>query len=319
MRTVVVTGAGGFVGGALCNALYADGRHVRAVVRRPAPGLPAGVETVLVRDLLDRVALATALEGADVVVHLAARVHVMREDMADPLTALREVNVAGTLALARQAAATGAKRFIFISSVKVNGEGTHPGHPFREADLPAPVDPYSVSKMEAEQGLMALAASTGMEVVVIRPPLVYGSGVRANFAALIRAVARGVPLPLGAISNHRSLVALDSLVDLIRTCLDHPAAANQTFFVSDGEDLSTPELVRRLARAMGRPVRLFPVPVSMLLAGATFLRKRDVAQRLLGSLQMDISKARDLLGWTPLVTVDEGLRRAVQPLISKAT
>ena len=315
---VLVTGANGLIGRALVAGLLRRRTTVTAAVRREA-AFPPGVSVVRFGDLGPETDWREALAGCDVVVHLAARVHVMREGVVDPLTAYREVNVAGTLALAQQAAAAGAKRFIFISSVKVNGEGTRPGQPFRETDVPAPVDPYGVSKLEAEQALLALAASTGIEVVVIRSPLVYGPGVRANFAALMRAVARGVPLPLGAVKNRRSLVAVDNLVDLINTCVEHPAAANEIFFVSDGEDLSTPELVRRLAHAMGRPARLFPMPASVLMAGAMLLGKREVAQRLLGSLQVDISKARSLLGWTPPVNVDEGLHRAVQGLGAKAT
>jgi nucleoside-diphosphate-sugar epimerase len=235
----------------------------------------------------------------------------MQDTATDPLAAFRTVNVDGTLNLARQAAASGVKRFVFISSVKVNGESTEPGHAFSEADAPNPQDAYGQSKHEAEQGLRQIAYDTGIEVVIIRPPLVYGPRVKANFAALMRAVQRGWPLPLGAVHNQRSLVALDNMVDLIVTCITHPQAANQTFLVSDGEDLSTPDLIRRMARAMSRPARLLPVPKSVLMAAATILGKRDMAQRLCGDLQVDISKARTLLGWNPPISVDEGLRRAV--------
>jgi len=252
-----------------------------------------------------------ALAGITTVVHLAARAHIMRDTAADPLTAFRAVNVEGTLNLARQAVESGVKRFVFVSSIKVNGEATKLGMPFSADDMPAPLDPYGVSKMEAEQGLRQIAAETGMEVVIIRPPLVYGPGVKANFAALMRAVQRGWPLPLGAVHNQRSLVALDNLVDFIVTCLSHPQAANQTFLVSDGHDLSTTELVRGLARAAGVPARLLPVPVWALQAGASLLGKGDVVQRLCGNLQVDISKASNLLGWVPPVSVDEGLRRAM--------
>jgi nucleoside-diphosphate-sugar epimerase len=255
------------------------------------------------------------LAGVDAVVHLAARVHIMEERAADPLAAFRAVNTSGTLNLARQAAETGVRRFVFVSSVKVNGEETTPGSPFRHDDLPNPEDPYGISKREAEDGLLELAAQSGMDVVIVRPPLVYGPGVKANFAAMMRAVQRGLPLPLGAVThNRRSLVALDNLVDLLITCLDHPAAANQTFLVSDGEDLSTADLLRWLGRAMNKPARLFPVPVPLLRAGAALLGKRDVARRLLGNLQIDISHTRETLGWTPPITVDEGLRRAVAGL-----
>ena len=217
----------------------------------------------------------------------------------------------GTLHLARQAAAAGVLRFVFISSINVNGEATKSGMPFSADDAPAPQDPYGVSKMEAEQGLRQIAAETGMAVVIIRPPLVFGPGVKANFAALVRAVQRGWPLPLGAVHNQRSLVALDNLVDFIVTCLSHPQAANQTFLVSDGQNLSTAELVRGMAQAPGVPARLLPVPVWTLQAGAKLLGKGDAVQRLCGNLQVDIPKARSLLGWVPPVSVEEGLRRAV--------
>ncbi len=257
-----------------------------------------------------------ALAGVETIVHLAARVHVMRDAAADPLTEFRWVNVRGTLNLARQAAAAGVRRFVFLSSVKVNGEGTltpdsslgERGRVYKESDPPAPQDAYGISKHEAELGLREIAAETGMGVVIIRSPLVYGPEVKANFQALMRAVAQGIPLPLGAIHNRRSLVALDNLVDFIRICIEHPAAVNETFLVSDGEDLSTTELIRRLARAMGRPARLIPVPTTVLIAGATLLGKRKMVARLCGSLQVDISKARARLNWSPPVTVDDALR-----------
>jgi len=252
-----------------------------------------------------------ALRGADCIIHTAARVHVMHDTESDPLSAFRSVNVDGTLNLAHQAAAAGVKRFVFISSVKVNSEVTQPRQAFSEADVSSPQDAYGQSKHEAEQGLRQLSADTGMEVVIIRPPLVYGPGVKASFAALMRALQRGWPLPLGAVHNQRSLVALDNLVDLIVTCLTHPKAANQTFLVSDGKDLSTTELVRGMAQAAGVPARLLPVPVWALKAGASLLGKGDEVQRLCGNLQVDISKARSLLGWVPPVSVEEGLRRAV--------
>lgn len=256
-----------------------------------------------------------ALLGIVTVVHLAARVHVMNDASENPMVEFRRINVAGTLNLARQAAAAGVKRFVFISSVKVNGERTAPGRPFTETDAPNPQDAYGQSKHEAEQGLRLMAEDTGMEVVIIRPPLVYGPGVKANFAALMRAVQRGWPLPLGAVHNQRSLVALDNLVDFIVTCITHPKAANQTFLVSDGQDLSTTELVRGMAKAAGVPARLLPVPVWALQAAGALLGKGDAVQRLCGNLQVDISKARQLLGWVPPVSVEEGLKMAmrVQP------
>lgn len=252
-----------------------------------------------------------SLEGVETVIHCAARVHMLADRASDPLTAYREVNRDGTLNLARQAAEAGARRLVFVSSIKVNGEETQPGAPFTAGDVPRPLDGYGISKDEAEAGLRALAATTGLEVVIVRPPLVYGPGVKANFAGMMRVLARGLPLPLGrATRNRRSLVGIDNLVDLLIACADSPAAAGQTFLVSDGEDLSTAALLRRLAAAIGRPARLLPVPVTLLEAGAALLGKRQVAKRLLGSLQVDISETRRILGWTPPLTVDQALRRA---------
>lgn len=289
--SLLITGGSGFVGKALIKRL-AD-QPLRLATRSDAS------------------AWHQALLGIKTVVHLAARVHVMQDTEAHPLAAFRAVNVEGTLNLARHAAAAGVKRFVFVSSAKVNGESTLPGRAFTEADTPNPKDAYGQSKYEAEQGLRQLSVGTGMEVVIIRPPLVYGPGVKANFLALMLAVQRGWPLPLGAVHNQRSLVALSNLVDFIVTCITHPQAANQTFLVSDGQDLSTTELVRGMAQAAGVPARLLPVPVWALQAGASLLGKGDVVQRLCGNLKVDISKARSLLGWLPPVSVEEELRRAM--------
>jgi len=309
---VLVTGANGFVGAALVQRLLADelATEIVATVRSFVCDVPTGVERIVVGGIDEANDWRDALTGCEVVVHLAARVHVMQETTTNPLEEFRRVNVQGTLNLARQAAAADVRRFLFVSSIKVNGEETQLGQPFTADDKPAPLDAYGVSKMEAEQGLRDLAVQTGMEVVIIRPPLVYGPGVKANFAAMMRWLKRGVPLPLGVIHNQRSLVALDNLVDLIVTCLSHSAAANQTFLVSDGEDVSTTGLLRRMGQALGRPARLVPVPASWLKLAAAMVGKRDVAQRLCGSLQVDISKTRELLGWVPPVSLDEGLRRA---------
>jgi nucleoside-diphosphate-sugar epimerase len=305
---VLVTGANGFVGLAVLQRLnLLSGLQALGCVRRAA--LSTGGTVVDVADLTAQTDWSLTLSGADAIVHLAARVHVMHQTETDSLTAFRAVNVKGTLNLARQAASAGVKRFVFISSVKVNGESTQTGQAFNEADAPNPQDSYGQSKYEAELGLRKLSADTGMEVVIIRPPLVYGPGVKANFAALMRVVQLGWPLPLGAVHNQRSFVALDNLVNFIVTCIDHPQAANHTFLVSDGQDLSTTNLVRGMARAAGVPARLFPVPVWSLQAGASLLGKGDAIQRLCGNLQVDISKARSLLGWVPPVSVDEGLRR----------
>lgn len=312
MRRVLVTGASGFVGRAVMARLAEEGsgRAPVAGVRRAAGAFRE--ECAL--GPLEEFGTGGALpEGLDAVVHLAGRAHVLDESEADPLEVFRRVNVEGTLNVARQAADSGVRRFLFVSSVGVNGNVSR--RPFTERDVPTPQEPYAVSKYEAEQGLRELAAETGMEVVVIRPPLVYGPGAPGNFGRLLRWVQRGVPLPLGAITrNRRSLVALDNLVDLLVTCLDHPAAAGETFLVADGEDVSTAGLLRRVGDALDRPARLLPVPVGMLRAGAVALGRREMARRLLDSLQVDISHTRETLGWEPPVSLDEGLRRAVVSL-----
>ena len=302
--SVLVTGATGFIGSRV---------YTRADRLGMAPRGSSRSSDQMVKASLDPLTdWSTALHGCDVVIHTAARVHVMQERAQNPLAEFRRVNVAGTLNLARQAADVGVQRFIFLSSIKVNGEMTPSGQPFTASQAAAPLDPYGVSKAEAEKGLRNLGAETGMEIVIIRPPLVYGPGVKANFGRLVSAIARGWPLPLGCVEhNRRSLVALDNLVDLLITCIDHPAAGNQTFLVSDGEDLSTADLLRRLGRVMHKPARLFPVPPSLLQLGANLLGKGDMAQRLLGNLQVDISHTRNTLKWTPPISVDEGLRRAV--------
>ena len=314
-QQVLVTGANGFVGRAVCAQALASGFLVRGMTRR-ACVLPGATENVVLGNMDESTQWDRAVSGCHAVVHAAARVHVMSDKADDPLQAFRRVNVQGALQLARQAASAGVRRFVFVSSIKVNGEASSPEHPLQADDAPAPSDPYGISKMEAEQGLREISAQTGMEVVIIRPPLVYGPGVKANFAAMMRWLQRGVPLPLGAIDNQRSLVALDNLVDLIITCAAHPAAANQTFLVSDGQDVSTTELLRRMGQAMGRPARLVPVPVGLLTLAATLVGKRDMAQRLCGSLQVDIEKTRQLLGWRPPLTLDQGLKKAAQGLES---
>lgn len=311
---ILVTGASGFVGSALVNRLVVEPASpvVVAAVRRARPQWSNKVQPMVVGDLLPTTNWEPALRGVDSIVHCAARVHVMQDQHQDPLQAYRLVNAQGTLNLAQQAAKAGVRRFVFVSSIKVNGEATLPGRPFNADDIPSPTDPYGISKQEAEQALMSLSAQTGMEVVIVRPPLVYGPGVKANFASMMRWLARGVPLPLGSIHNLRSMVALDNLVDLLMCCLKHPAASGQIFLVSDGEDVSTTELLRRTARAMGKHPRLLPVPAAWLELTSALLGKRSVAQRLCGSLQVDIQKTRTLLGWQPPLTLDQGLKKAVE-------
>ena len=310
--SVVMTGATGFIGRQLQVQLDVNSYVAISTQLRAQSGFTASLNSFVIGDINDTTNWSAALHGADAVVHLAARVHVMRDRSHDPLTEFRRVNTDGTLNLARQAAAAGVRRFVYLSSIKVNGEATHDGCPFTPNDLAAPQDPYGISKHEAEVGLRTIARTTGMQVVIIRPTLVYGAGAKGNFKSLMKLVARGLPLPLASIDNRRSLVGIDNLVDFIITCLEHPAAANETFLVSDGEDLSTPDLIRRMAHSMNRPARLLPVPKSVLMAAAAMLGKRDMAQRLCGSLQVDISKSRALLGWNPPMSVDEGLRRAVK-------
>lgn len=310
---VLLTGGSGFVGSCVAKRLLDGGHRVTVAVRGSEVGFDARLKFWRFKELSADQDWAAALEGKSLVIHCAARVHVMSDSAVDPLTDFRNVNVDGTCALARQAAEAGVRRFIFISSVKVNGESTSLGLPYRADDIPAPKDFYGISKFEAEQGLRKVATETGMEVVIIRPPLVYGPGVKGNFAGMIKLVRNGFPLPLGAIHNKRSFVGVDNLVDLIIRCIDHPAAANQVFLAGDGADLSTTELLRGVGKAMGKPARLIPVPTGTLQLGATLLGKKAMAQRLLGSLQVDISKTCELLDWKPPYTVEEGLRRCFEP------
>lgn len=313
---ILLTGGSGFVGGALLSALAKHGIDVIPAYREKHTRFDAGSQRAvfIFSDLSSAAEWSGILETISVVIHAAARAHIMKDEVADPLAEYRRVNVEGTLNLARQAAAAGVKRFIFISSIKVNGESTALGKPVRVSDVPAPEDPYGLSKFEAEQGLLQLADETGMEVVIIRPPLVYGPGVKGNFASMIKLVDKGLLLPLGAIHNKRSLVGIDNLVDLIIRCIDHPAVANRVLLAGDGEDLSTTELLRAVGRAMGKPARLIPVPAAMLQLGAGLLGRRAMAQRLLGSLQVDISQTCALLDWRPPYTPEEGLRRCFLPI-----
>ena len=303
---IVITGASGFIGSSLCSSLLENGSEDLTLISRTTLQTAAG-ERFIVPEINGDTDWANVLYGRHAVIHTAALAHVMNDSLSDPMLEYRQTNVHGTLNLASQAAAAGVKRFVFISSIGVNGNTNF--KPFTEADTPNPAELYAQSKFEAEEGLWEIQRETGMEVVIIRPPLVYGRNAPGNFGKLVRWVNKELPLPLGSIHNQRSLVALDNLVDLIITCIDHPAAANQVFLAGDGQDLSTTELLRGVAIAAGKPSRLIPIPSSLLMFGATLLGKKAVAQRLLGSLQVDISKARDLLGWEPPISVEEGLRR----------
>ncbi len=305
---ILVSGANGFVGKPLCRALFEQRQIVRTATHRPNTQVENN-ETVAVGDINDQTDWTKALQDIKVIVHLAARVHVMNDPANDALAEFRKVNVAGTLNLARQAVKAGVKRFIFISSVKVNGEATVFGHPFTAEDKPNPLDPYGISKREAEDALRQLAHDTGLEVVIIRPPLMYGPGVKANFLNMMSFLDKNIPLPLGAINNQRSLLAVDNLIDLIITCIHHPAAANQTFLASDGEDLSTTDLLKRTATALNKKAWLIKIPGRLLNGCLTLIGKQAVSQRLCSSLQVDISKTCELLDWHPPVTIDEALHK----------
>ncbi len=321
MPEILVTGATGFIGKALIKRLVAEdqSRRVTVSVRRDGWQWPKRVVPYVTGDLGADTDWSVALHEVSVVIHCAARAHVMADTAANSLEEFRRVNVEGTLNLARQAAAAGVWRFLFVSSIKVNGEETQLGRPFTADNIPAPLDAYGLSKMEAEEGLREISHHTGMEVVIIRPPLVYGQGVKANFAKMIHWLKCGLPLPLGAIYNQRSLVALDNLVDLILLCLAHPNAANQTFLVSDDEDISTTELLKRMGHILECPVRLLPVPPSWLKLSAVVMGKQDIVQRLCGTLQVDINKTRRMLGWKPLISLDEGLSRVALGYINETS
>lgn len=355
---ILVTGADGFVGRRLCGELRKRGHSVRGALWQPA-ALPDGCESFVVGDIGHDADWSAALNGVDVVIHLAARVHIMDDSAVEPLTEYRKVNTAGTLRLASEAARTGVKRFVYISTIKVNGEGnggekhkaesgklkleeirgqkTEDGGPrkaedghavnfgqrtegraYTEEDVPAPEDAYAISKWEAELGLRKIEAEKGLEVVIVRPTLVYGPGVKANFLQLLRTVHKGLPLPFGCIDNRRSLIGLGNMVDAIITCATHPKAAGNTFLVSDGDDVSTPELIRRIARAIDRPARLLPLPVSFLRLAGKLTGKGDAVNRLLGSLTVDSSKIKLELGWKPPFTMEEELAKTTEWFLGKS-
>lgn len=306
--TVLVTGANGFVGRVLCMQLSASGFKVRQAVRARDSGSP---DAVAVGDIGEGTDWRAALAGASRVVHLAARAHVLRETAADPIAEYRKINVQGTERLARSAAELGIRRLLFLSSVKVNGERTEK-RPYAENDVPRPEDAYGVSKWEAEQALARVAAETGLEVVVLRPPLIYGPGVKGNFLRLMNFVARGLPLPLGAIANRRSLIYAGNLADAIVKALAAREVTGKTYLLNDGEDVSTPALVRLLARSLGVKSRLIPVPLAVLGLAATLAGKRAELERLAGSLQVDSTRIRRELGWQPPFTLAQGLEQTAR-------
>ena len=305
---ILVTGANGFVGTALCKQLLASGIEVHAATRSGST-LPSSepLRVFTVGELGQNPDWLPALTGVDAVIHLAARVHLMNDDAIDPLREYLKINVEATLNLARQAAAAGVKRFVYLSSIKVNGEFTSKGKPFRETDITNPQDSYAISKLRAEEGLRTLAAETGMEVVIIRPPLIYGPGVKANFAKLLKCVDKGIPLPLGAVANKRSFIFVDNLCDALLKCVTHPAAAGRTYLISDGNDISTAELVEAMALALNRPVRLLSVPVSLIRTAAKTVGRGAVVDRLTQSLVVDSSNISKDLEWCPPYTVAHGL------------
>ncbi|MDR2032787.1 MAG: NAD-dependent epimerase/dehydratase family protein [Azoarcus sp.] len=312
MSAILLTGASGFIGQALARRLAADNHRLRLATRSPLPDCPAGAEVFRFAGLDPATDWTPALTGIEVLIHCAGRAHVMTEIAADPLAEFLRINTDATARLASQAARAGVRRFVFVSTAKVCGERTRPGTAFTTETTPVPADPYALSKLDAERALRAQAASGDMEFVIVRPPLVYGPGVKANFLRLLQWLDRGLPLPLADIDNRRSLVALDNLVDLLARCAAHPAAANRIWYASDGEDLSTPELLRRLGMALGKPARLFHAPAWLLGGGARLFGRRALTDRLYASLQVDIAPTRRLLAWSPPCTVDMALARTVE-------
>ncbi len=312
MKKLLVTGATGFIGRALINELLHHDLDLLASTRIAIPQLPQQVKHVTIGNLLPSTDWSVALKKLDIIIHTAARVHVMTDNTKDPLTEFQKINNLSTLNLAKQAATAGVNRFIFISSIKVNGETTSHNQKFSPSDKFIPSDPYALSKYDAEIGLLNLAKKTNMEVVIIRPPLVYGPLVKGNFSSLIKWIKKNIPLPFGTVHNQRSLVALDNLVNFIILCTAHPNAANEIFLISDDSDISTTELLKKIAQAFNKKGYLLPIPVSFLTLLATLTGNKKIADRIVGSLQIDISKAKHLLHWKPVTTIDEQLKKIAE-------
>lgn len=307
----VISGANGFVGRALCTELIRRGQHITPIIRS-GNLLIENYKTIVIGEINNETNWAQALRNADVIIHLAARVHVMRDNTADPLTEFLKVNLHGTSNLARQAACSGAKRFVYVSSIKVNGEKTNAMQSFTEGNEPSPQSPYSISKWQAEQELQHIAQETGLEVVIVRPPLIYGPGAKGNFARILTVIARHIPLPFSAVHNLRSLIYVENLVDALITCSTHPIAAGQTYLVCDGEDISTPNLLRQLGDALECPAHLFPLPPNWLEILGKLSGKSGAIERLLGSLQVDSGKIRRDLNWVPPYTLHQGLQKTAE-------
>lgn len=308
----LVTGSTGFVGSVLIKRLLGEKARLAAAILdgEDIGDLPAEIERIVVPPLSESSNYSVALQHVDIVIHLAARVHIMHDTATDPMQEFRSVNLYGTERLARQAALAGVKRFVFISTIKVHGEETQIS--YRENSPISPLDPYAISKAGAEAVLWKIAEETGLEVVIVRPPLVYGPKVKANFRQLMNIVNRCIPLPLASIRNKRSLIYVENLADALVCCATHPDAAGQAYLVSDGADVSTPELIRRIATALRRPVGLLPFPVKLMCFFGNLLGKSAAVERLTGSLQVECTKIRSELGWTPPFSMEQGLQRTAK-------
>lgn len=314
---ILITGATGFLGGAVIRSLLPNKQLNLLAAVRSIIDLPKGVNVSTVGEINQETDWSELVKKTEIIIHCAARAHVMNEKSTDPLQVFREVNVVGTLNFAKQAAVAGVKRFVFISSIKVNGEGTAINCKYTSSDQSAPEDPYGISKYEAEQGLIKLSKETGMELVIIRPPLVYGSGVKGNFLNLLKLSKLPIPLPFGLINNKRSMIYLDNLVDMIITCIDHPKAANKVFLASDGDDLSLSRLLTLIRQSMNKSPWLLPIPSFLFNLLGKLFGKSELVDRLIGNLQVDSGDAKTLLGWQPPYTVEQGIKATVDDFLMK--